>query len=96
MSPMVKRVLTVLAAKKAYDYVQERGRPQRSFLARVGGPTLAVAAAGGAIALLSRSGGLGSLTERARSLRGGGSPPAPPTTSDVSVPGTAAPEHTTV
>ncbi len=74
MSPMVKRVLAVVAAKKAYDYLQERRRPKRSAVSRFGAPFLALAAAGGAIAFLGRSGRLNPLVDQAKSLAGMSSP----------------------
>lgn len=70
MSPIVKRVLTAVAVKKAYDYVQERRRPQRSAVARFGTPFLALAAAGGAVAFLGRTGRLNPLVDQAKNLAG--------------------------
>jgi hypothetical protein len=70
MSPIVKRVLTAVAVKKAYDYVQERRRPQRSAVSRFATPFLALAAAGGAVAFLGRTGRLNPLVDQAKNLAG--------------------------
>jgi hypothetical protein len=71
MSPTLKRVITAVAVKKAFDAFQERRQPpKRSLVARLAGPTLALAAAGG-VAYLGISGRLGPLTGKAKSLAGG-------------------------
>jgi hypothetical protein len=89
MSPMIKRVLAAVAVKKAYDFVQERRRPQkRSFVARFAAPTLALATAGGAIAYLGKTGKLqplldgvtGNSSSPAEAEASPAPPPAPATT----------------
>jgi hypothetical protein len=83
MKPIVKRVITAVAVKKAWDKFQESRRPQRpSLWARAGFPTVALVA-GGTLVYLGVSGRLQPVVNqvRGRTGSGGGSevPPPPPT-----------------
>jgi type IV secretory pathway TrbF-like protein len=83
MSPMIKRAITAVAAKKAWDRYQESRRPQRpSLWSRAGVPSLVVAA-GGALVYLGMSGRLQPVVNQVRGKTGSNEgnevPPPPPT-----------------
>jgi hypothetical protein len=93
MRPMLKRVIAAVAVKKAIDIAQERRRPpKRSWIARFGAPTLALAAAGG-VAYLGTTGRLSSLVGRAKGLAGR-SPEASSTGATVPTQDGPVPAHT--
>lgn len=83
MRPIVKRAITAVAVKKAWDRYQESKRPQRpSVWARAGVPSLLVAA-GGALVYLGVSGRLQPVVDQVRGKTGSSGdsevPPPPPT-----------------
>lgn len=76
MSPIAKKVLTAVAVKKAIDKVQEMRKPKPPVKARLGKAAL-IAAAGGGIAYLAKTGRLQALLGKVK----GGSTPAPQSSS---------------
>ena len=83
MNPVVKRAITAVAIKKAWDKYQESRRPRRpSLWARAGLPTRALAA-GGTLVYLGVSGRLQPVVNQVRGKTGSGGGnevPPPPTT----------------
>lgn len=69
MKPIVKKAAAALAIKEVFDRVQEARQPKRSFIGRNKGKALWAALIGGG-AYLYKTGRVGPLVERAKSLTG--------------------------
>ncbi|HEX2058382.1 MAG TPA: hypothetical protein VHI71_08435 [Actinomycetota bacterium] len=72
MNPLVKKVVAAVAIKEAIEKVQEMRRPKRSLWSRVS-PLAFVAAAGGALFYLAKSGKLGPVVSGVKDKVGPGS-----------------------
>jgi hypothetical protein len=83
VNPILKRTITAIAVKKAWDRYQQARRPQRpSLWARLWLPAVLLTT-GGALAFLGKSGRLGPVVDqmRGKAKRGESEsipPPAPP------------------
>ncbi len=83
MSPVLKRVLLLVGAKKAFDALQEARRPRkRSVWSRLARPA-AIIAGGSAVAYLGVSGRLQDIVDQVKRLASG-SAPEPPTATTTS------------
>jgi hypothetical protein len=72
MNPTVKKAVTALAIKEAYERIQDLRKPKKpSFFARLGKLVL-WGGAGGGLYYLFKSGKLQPLIDQAKSLTGGG------------------------
>lgn len=71
MNPMLKKVLAAVAIKEAIEKVQEMRRPKPSLWSRVS-PIALVAAIGGALFYLNKSGKLAPVLGGAKDKAGGG------------------------
>jgi hypothetical protein len=72
MNPMLKKVLAAVAIKEGIEKVQEMRRPKPSLWSRIS-PVVLVAALGGALFYLNKSGKLGPLMGQVKDKAGGGS-----------------------
>lgn len=88
MNPLVKKVVAAVAIKEAIEKVQEMRRPKPSLWSRLS-PVALVAAVGGAIFYLGKSGKLAPVVDQVKGRTGssngsgsweGGSASAPATT----------------
>ncbi|MDQ4125413.1 MAG: hypothetical protein M3134_07430 [Actinomycetota bacterium] len=71
MNPMLKKVLAAVAVKEAIEKVQEMRRPKPSLWSRMS-PLAFVAAIGGALFYLNKSGKLGPVVEQVKGKAGSG------------------------
>lgn len=71
MNPLVKKVLAAVAVKEAIEKVQEMRRPKPSLWSRVS-PFALVAALGGALFYLNKSGKLGPMLDGVMGKAGSG------------------------
>lgn len=69
MSPWIKRIAAALAIKEGVEWVQEKRQPKRSFAARISKP-LTLAALGGGLAYLFKTGKLDPVVEQAKGMMG--------------------------
>ena len=72
MNPIVKKVLAAVAVKEAIEKVQEMRRPKPSLWSRIS-PLAFVAAIGGALFYLNKSGKLGPVVDQVKGKAGGSS-----------------------
>jgi uncharacterized protein GlcG (DUF336 family) len=72
MSPLLKKVIAAVAVKEAIERVQEKRRPKPSLWARVS-PLALVAAVGGALFYLNKSGKLAPVVGGVKEKVAGGS-----------------------
>lgn len=72
MNPIVKKVLAAVAVKEAIEKVQEMRRPKPSLWSRIS-PLAFVAAIGGALFYLNKSGKLAPMVEQVKGKAGGSS-----------------------
>ena len=92
MNPLLKKVLAAVAVKEAIEKVQEMRRPKPSLWSRIS-PLAFVAAVGGALFYLNKTGKLGGVKDKAGGASAsngsgswnGGSPAAPSTPSTTTV-----------
>lgn len=70
MSPLLKKVVAAVAVKEAVEKVQEMRRPKPSLWSRMS-PFALVAAAGGALFYLNKSGKLGPVVGQVKEKVGG-------------------------
>lgn len=73
MNPLVKKVIAAVAVKEAIEKVQEMRRPKPSLWSRVS-PFALVAALGGALFYLNKSGKLAPMLEGVKGKGGSGGP----------------------
>lgn len=97
MNPLLKKVLAAVAVKEAIEKVQEMRRPKPSLWSRIS-PLALVAAVGGALFYLNKSGKLGPVVGQVKdkvgssssngssSWDGGSSAPAAPSTTTAPSP----------
>ncbi|MDQ3953736.1 MAG: hypothetical protein M3279_12370 [Actinomycetota bacterium] len=71
MNPLVKKVVAAVAIKEAIEKVQEMRRPKPSLWSRLA-PLAFVAAIGGAIFYLNKSGKLGPVVDQVKGKAGSG------------------------
>jgi hypothetical protein len=71
MNPLVKKVVAAVAVKEAIEKVQEMRRPKPSLWSRVS-PFALVAALGGALFYLNKSGKLGPMLDGVKGKAGSG------------------------
>lgn len=71
MNPMLKKVIAAVAVKEAIEKVQEMRRPKPSFWSRIS-PLAIVAAIGGALFYLNKSGKLSPVVGGVKDKVGGG------------------------
>jgi hypothetical protein len=71
MNPMLKKVIAAVAVKEAIEKVQERRRPKPSLWSRIS-PLAIVAAIGGALFYLNKSGKLSPVVGQVKDKVGGG------------------------
>lgn len=71
MNPLVKKVVAAVAIKEAIEKVQEMRRPKPSLWSRLA-PLAFVAAIGGAIFYLNKSGKLGPVVDQVKAKAGPG------------------------
>lgn len=71
MNPIVKKVLAAVAVKEAIEKVQEMRRPKPSLWSRIS-PLAFVAAIGGALFYLNKSGKLGPVVDQVKGKAGSG------------------------
>lgn len=101
MNPLVKKVVAAVAIKEAIEKVQEMRRPKPSLWSRLS-PLAFVAAIGGAIFYLNRTGKLGPVVDQVKGKAGSGgssNTPAPPAWDGGAAPSSSsatAPTPTTV
>jgi hypothetical protein len=69
MNPFLKKVLAAVAIKEGIEKVQEMRRPKPSLLSRIS-PVALIAALGGALFYLNKTGKLGALTGAAKDKAG--------------------------
>ena len=74
MSPTLKKVVAAVAVKKAIDKVQEMRRPKPPVRSRFGKAAI-IAAAGGGLVFLAKSGRLRPLLDKVRGRSSGGDSP---------------------
>lgn len=72
MNPMLKKVLAAVAVKEAIEKVQEMRRPKPSLWSRIS-PLAFVAAIGGALFYLNKTGKLGPVVEQVKGKAGSAS-----------------------
>lgn len=72
MNPIVKKVLAAVAVKEAIEKVQEMRRPKPSLWSRIS-PLAFVAAIGGALFYLNKTGKLGPVVDQVKGKAGGSS-----------------------
>lgn len=70
MNPMLKKVVAAVAIKEAIEKVQEMRRPKRSVWSRIS-PLALVAAVGGALFYLNKTGRLSPVVGQAKEKLGG-------------------------
>jgi len=72
MNPMLKKIVAAVAVKEAIEKVQEMRKPKPSLWSRMS-PLAFVAAIGGALFYLGKSGKLGPVVEGVKGKTGSGS-----------------------
>jgi hypothetical protein len=71
MNPLLKKVIAAVAVKEAIEKVQEMRRPKPSLWSRIS-PLAFVAAIGGALFYLNKSGKLGPVVDQVKGTTGSG------------------------
>lgn len=94
MSPFLKKVVAAVAVKEGIERIQEMRRPKRSLWSRLS-PMAVLAAVGGALLYLGKSGKLGPVVGQVKDKVGSGSPQGPRSWDGAS-PAPSSPETTSV
>ncbi|MDQ3957611.1 MAG: hypothetical protein M3273_04735 [Actinomycetota bacterium] len=73
MNPLLKKVIAAVAIKEGIEKIQDMRRPKPSLWSRIS-PFAAIAALGGALFYLNKSGRLGPVVGQVKEKVGSGSP----------------------